>query len=221
MIRICSILILSLISLDFYSQGIYEQYNHKNFRKSKELQQEIDPGNFRPELLNSAIFFATNEIRAKKKLRILDYHPKLERAATIHSDDMAKDNFFGHTNPKNARHREPEDRARRAGINNPKLAENVAEGFLLVYKAESSVIPGQPGEFFEPGTREPIPPHTYLSCADQLLKSWMNSKGHRKNILSVNGIEHGAGTSLFFMKGFNEMPAIKATQNFQWFEPVK
>ena len=49
----------------------------------------------------------------------------------------------------------------------------------------------------------------------------MNSPAHRANILSDKGKELGCGAYLFFKKDFNDMPMFKATQNFQWFEPIQ
>lgn len=201
-------------------QSIYDDLNHKNYRKSDILLQEVDPDNFKPELLNAAIFFATNEIRAKKKLGILKYHPLLSDAATIHSKDMAERDFFSHTNKKNKKHKEPDDRARVVGITNPKIAENIIEGFLLVYKSGQSIIPKDKGVFLDPATRKQLPFHTYISLADQLMVNWMSSDGHKANILSEDALELGCGTALFIMNDFNDMPAVKATQNFQWFYNV-
>lgn len=220
MVRIALISILSLFIQLISGQSIYEGLNHKNFRENEKLQQKIDPEDFNTELLNAAIFFATNEIRVKNKLSVLNYNSLLEKAATIHSKNMAKNDFFDHTNRKSRKYREPKDRAIAAGISNPKIAENIIEGFLLVYKSGESVIPKDKGAFIDPKTREQLPFQTYLSLTDQLMETWMNSKGHRANILSDKAIELGCGTTLYYMTEFNDMPAVKATQNFQWFYPV-
>ena len=176
------ILIVVFFSPYCYSQTMYQTTHYKNFRRNKELKQTITPSTFKPELLNAAIFFATNEIRAKKGLSVLSHNPKLELSATIHSKDMADLDFFNHTNNKNKAHRTPDDRAKEAGITNPKLAENIIEGFIIVYKSGDGVIPQGPGKFLNPKTKEPLPYHTYLSLADVLLDNWMHSPGHRKNI---------------------------------------
>ncbi len=217
MTKLALISILSLFIQIINGQTIYEELNHRNFRESEKLQRKINPEDFNPELLNAAIFFATNEIRAKKNLSVLKYNPLLAKAATIHSKDMVKGNFFNHTNNKNKKHREPEDRAKAAGISNPKIAENIIEGFLIVYSSGEKVNPGEKGEFFDPKTQKQLPFHTYISLADQLMKNWMNSKGHRANILSDEALELGCGTAFYYRTDFNDMPAIKTTQNFQWF----
>ncbi len=205
-----------------FSQAIYKKYNYKDFRKNNDFQEKIDIDHFDAELLNACIFFATNEIRAKKHLPILKYNTLLEKAASSHSGEMAKKNFFSHYNETEKKFYEPNDRARVAGISNPHLAENIIEGFILEYKAGTEVVPLSPGKFALPGGKEePLNTRSYLELTDQLLDDWMHSKGHKANILSVNAIQLGCGTTLFLMKDFNDMPAVKATQCFQEYKPIE
>ncbi|GJQ60460.1 MAG: CAP domain-containing protein [Candidatus Scalindua sp. AMX11] len=210
-----------LFCLHSFTQSIYGKVTYKNFREYSEFNEVVNPKNFKPEILNAAIFFATNEIRSKKRLSILDYHPLLEAAATLHSEEMVNKNFFGHTNKKNKRLEEPEDRAKVAGIVNASIAENVMEGFIINYKSGDKVVAQGPGEFSKQNSNQLLPAHTYLTLADQLLANWMNSKGHRANILSNKAVQLGCGTAFYKMQNFNDMPAVKATQNFQWFHKVK
>lgn len=202
-------------------QGVYKSYNHTNYKTNPDFKQEITPQNFDPERLSAAIYFATNEIRAKKRLGILPYNPKLAKAARMHSDQMAKKGFFSHTNRKNKKLREPDDRAKASGIKNPKLAENIIEGFLIRYTSGEKVVAAGEGKFKRQGSTKYIPPHTYLSLTGTLLKNWMKSPGHKANILSKNAVELGCGSAMYFMENFNQMPAVKVTQNFQWFEKSK
>ena len=220
--RIISSLIgLLIVSGTAHSQTIYKELNHTNFRKNRAFNEVVDHEKFDRELLNACIFFATNEIRAKKRRSILKYNYALEKTAMIHSLDMAEMDFFSHTNPGNSSRREPEDRAREAGVQNPKIAENIIEGFIIQYTSGMNVtIPG-PGEFENPKTGKKLQPHTYLSLTDDLMRMWMKSEGHRKNILSDKAIELGCGVALYYMTNFNDMPAVKATQCFQWFEAIK
>ena len=133
---------------------------------------------------------------------------------------MAELDFFNHTNSIQKNHEEPEDRARIAGITNPHIAENIIEGFVLKYTSGVEVISNAPGEFTDPKTDKPLTFHSYQSLTDELMRIWMNSKGHRANILSDKALELGCGTRLYYMKEFNDMPAVKATQSFQWYEAV-
>jgi uncharacterized protein YkwD len=219
--RILNLLLLVSLELStICSQALYAQLNHTDFRDYKPFHQTIEPKTFDASILNACIFFATNEVRVKHKLPPLKYHLALEASSTIHSKDMAELDFFNHSNKKIKNHREPEDRAREAGITNPHIAENIIEGFVLNYQSGKEVIADSPGKFIDAKTKEPLDTLTYLELTDNLIEMWMNSEGHRANILSSKAIELGCGTALYYMKNFNDMPAVKATQNFQWFEYV-
>lgn len=218
--RLIILLFTILFPLVLKSQGIYDSLNLADFRKYEPFNTKIDVKNFNAEILNAAVFFATNEIRKKHKLPQLKYNASLGVSATMHSTDMAKGNFFDHTNNKNKKHKEPEDRALLADIKNPHIAENIIEGFLLVYTSGDVVISGEPGVFYKNENYIPIPFRSYLELADELLRQWMDSEGHRDNILSKDAVELGCGSALFRMKDFNEMPCVKCTQNFQWFVPA-
>ncbi len=198
----------------------YGRLSVSNFRRDSSLNQIIDFEHPDYRRLNAAIFFATNEQRRLIRLRLLTYSAKLEESAAMHSKDMCDKNFFGHNNPGDRKKREPNDRARLVGIPNPYLAENIATAFGLQYEQGRDVVVKGAGKFSYPGRADLIPPHTYLSVADALLKSWMNSEGHRKNILSEKALQLGCGTCMYLDKGFNLMPTFIATQNFQEYEEI-
>jgi uncharacterized protein YkwD len=220
MYKVFIYLFLFFWSVTAYNQAVYTELNYTNYKSYIPFQQEIDVNNFDAKLLNACIFHATNEIRTKNKLPILQYNSSLEESATLHSMDMATQNFFSHSNPKNKQHREPIDRAKAVGISNPSIAENIIEGFIIKYKSGDNVIADSSGVFIDPKTNKKLGNHTYLSLTTELMRQWMNSKGHKANILSDKALELGCGTVLYYMNTFNKMPAVKATQNFQWFEKI-
>ena len=212
---------LSSVIIQTYAQGIYDSLTLDNFRNYKPFKESIEPGNFKPEILEAAIYFLTNEVRIKQNLKYLPYNIYLANGAKLHSHEMATKNFFNHTNPRNRKLREPEDRAEASGIINPKISENIIEGFIIEYQSNVKVLAPSPGVFLNQASKEKLPYRTYLALAEVIMKDWMNSKGHRKNILSKNAVQLGCGVSIYQMKNFNHMPAVKATQLFQWWEPVK
>lgn len=215
------ILIISFaISGIVKAQNAYQQMDHTNYRDSEAFNQTINTNAFNAETLNACIFFATNEIRAKKKLPLVSYHQLLEQAAMLHSKDMTELDFFSHTNPKVKEHRETSDRANKVGIETPYIAENIIEGFILEYEANSKVYPEGSGIFSDPKTGENIKTRTYLELSDNLLSLWMKSEGHKENILSKDALQLGCGSAIYFMPDFNNMPMVKATQCFQWFEEI-
>ena len=107
-----------------------------------------------------------NQSRKEAKLPPLALDPKLNKAAQGHASDMLKRNYYGHSSPEG---KSVADRYMQAGGNRWFLtAENIAKF-----------------------TRSPPP------VTDNLLKhlqeSWMNSPGHRKNILLKGLTEFGFG----------------------------
>ncbi len=219
-IKYCT-LVFAILTGNVYSQSDFYSYTLKNFRKAKEFNETIDLQNLDLARLNAVIFYLTNEQRVKKKLNELSYHPKLEESSTLHSENMVKDDFFSHYHPSSKQVRDPNDRARYVGIENPYLAENIVESFVLQYKAGDEVYPMGKGVFSYKQNGDPIQPHTYLGLGEAMIDRWMNSPQHRDNILSKKAVQLGCGTAFFRKDDFNEMPAVIATQNFQSFEAVR
>lgn len=202
-------------------RNYYNELMVKNFRQDSSFNQPVDFENPDYSRLNAALFFATNEQRSKNKLKILTWSPKLEKMAAMHSKDMKIQGFFNHLNPKDRKKKTPEDRARLVGISNPLIAENIATTFGMNYEQNRKVVVKGPGKFSYQGSNDLIPPRSYLEVADALVKAWMNSPGHRKNILSANAVQLGCGTSMYLDNDFNRMPTFMATQDFQEYEYIK
>ena len=203
------------------AQESYYSFTTETFRVQQVFQEAIDLKN--PDLtrLNAVVFYLTNEVRKKKKLTQVKYHPKLEEAAAIHSESMAKYDFFSHINKRSKKLRDPNARAGFVGIANPYLAENIIETFLLEYTAGDAVYPGKKGEFRYHPDDDPIKARTYISLGEVMLKAWMDSPDHRENILSKKAVQLGCGTAFYVKNDFNGMPAVIATQNFQLHEPLR
>lgn len=220
--RIIMILVLACSEqLATFAQKSYYSYTTENFREQQVFHDTIDLE--KPDLarLNAAIFYLTNEVRKKKRLSEVKYHPKLEEAAEIHSESMVKYDFFSHINKHSKKLRDPNERARFVGIANPYMAENIIETFLLEYTAGDAIYPGEFGEFRYHPEDDPIKPRTFLSIGEVMVKAWMDSPPHRENLLSKKAVQLGCGTAFYVKKNFNGMPTIIATQNFQLHEPLR
>jgi uncharacterized protein YkwD len=211
-----------LLAQDAWDYDLYDSVDHTNFRNLDIFYQEIDFDNIDYPLAHAAIFFVTNEKRVEHGLEPLEFAMELERAAWNHSKMMVEKNFFDHNNYKDRLRYSTEDRAKLAGISNPYIAENIAYTFGIQYIAGTSVYPidQEEGTFSYSSNGPLIPPHTYLSFAEELVAQWMNSPGHRANILSTNGLQMGCGIYFYMDKNFFNMPMFKATQNFQWYEMI-
>lgn len=152
-----------------------------------EAQREMSFSALDRNLLAAAIFHATNRQRVKHGFAVLEYDPAVSEAARHQASVMASRTFLGHENRWDPSLKTPLDRILKVGLKPRYLAENVAMEYVR------NMGPGQ--DFYtrtENGATvfsatpdgPPIPMHSYVTFAEMLLDGWMNSPGHRANILS-------------------------------------
>jgi len=149
---IISLKIIVLISGYSFAQisdnkDYYSELNLKNFRKEPLFNKQLNFDSIDFARLHAAIFFITNEERAKRRLSFLEYAPELEKAAQMHSRDMYEKKFFSHYNPSDRIKKTPNDRGALAGILNPYFAENIATSHGLKYKSGEKVFVRGDGQF--------------------------------------------------------------------------
>jgi uncharacterized protein YkwD len=220
-----------LLALLFYSTAFpranwhfsdYQTTTHRNFRSNKLFHQIIAFNQIDYPLLHAAIFFVTNEARVKNKRPPLTFALALERAAYHHSKRMVEQNFFNHENSSDKTRKTAQQRAQLAGIKNPMLAENIATHFGIQYQANSPIYPVDPlkGTFSYAPDGPLVPAHTYLSFAEAIVKQWLDSPGHRENILNRQALQLGCGVYFYSDLEFHNMPKFKATQDFQLYRNV-
>ena len=201
-----------------WNENFYKNYDEKTFTNFDAFNNVINIKKIDYPLLHAAVFYCTNAERAKRRLKFLKWSLNLEIAAYNHSKDMVKRNYFKHLSKS-----EVQNRGKLAGITNPNLAENIATIFPLNYNPskayythkKNSSINGDFRFSYDNNESNLIPFHSYLTFAKSLVKQWMNSTGHRENILSKNALELGVGV---YLKVEDNFPKFYATQNFQWFE---
>tara|TARA_S200000501_G_scaffold254834_1_gene238806 strand:+ start:17 stop:745 length:729 start_codon:yes stop_codon:yes gene_type:complete len=201
-----------------WNKELYDKYNERNFINFQSFNNIINLKKIDYPLLHAAVFYCTNIERIKKARAALKWSLNLEIAAYNHSKAMVEKNFFDHLSDKKI-----EKRYKSAGILNPIFAENIATEFGLKYKKgneyytheKNSSINGEFRFSYKNDEANLLPFHSYLSFAKELVKSWMKSNGHRKNILSTNGLELGVGV---YFKNENGFPMFYSTQNFQRYE---
>ena len=182
------------------------------------FQEAVDPENFDASKARAACFYATNEQRAKHGKKALERNALLEASAQLHADRMTNKGFFSHEDPHSKALRTPDDRGRKVGVPNPKFAENIAFVTTIDYESGRPVYGrGGPGKYSYTPDGPLVPTHTYASLARDTLEGWMNSPGHRRNILDGNALELGCGFAFIWKNSF---PSANAVQNFQLYEPV-
>lgn len=223
-------LIASLIAfVSFYASGIspaglilnwgqQTQENVQNELKTPALNQPESPVHNAPESkiagqpndtllkpiskiaeLEQGIHEWTNHYRKQHGLKMLSFNVELGDIARAHSQDMAASNYFSHTN---LRGEEPTQRAERANFHCniylgnfwylKGISENIWQGWTYSY-----TVGGVPGGF-----------STMDQLAQTAVDDWMNSPGHRKNILTEFWESEGIGVAI------TEEGKVYATQNF-------
>jgi hypothetical protein len=127
--------------------------------------------------IEELVFEYTNAQRSKFGLYRLKEYEGLNKTARYHSGNMAGSGFFSHTDQHGLSPQE------RAGQLLPGLLGGIGENIAYVSGSDEKTI------------------------ASDLLRSWMNSEGHRANILSSEYTHLGVGVSLAGER-------VYATQNF-------
>lgn len=113
--------------------------------------------------VEQAIFNKVNEERAKAGVSPLSYNSTMEKYARIKSQDMGDNNYFSHADLSG----------------NYITSKMKADG--VSYKAWGENIA------YIGGITDPT------ALANKFMENWMNSEGHRKNILSANFDSIGIG----------------------------
>ena len=194
-----------------WDQKDYESYNVSRFFDREDVNQRINLKSVDRELMEAAIFFATNEIRLENNKRIFRFHPILWQSSRLHSEAMAMHNFFDHQNRRNKKLRTTSDRINQAGGGFRGYAENIAD--INIYKL------GKKGTYFVNHHGEkvnkqgkPLQTRTYKELAQEVVNRWMHSTGHRRNIMASNTYL-GCGISEVAYSN-DGIPRLLITQNF-------
>ena len=180
-------LVYSQLRLHQWNNSYYNKYNYSTFQNLSIIHKEIDLKNIDYELFSAAIFYATNIERVKYGRNVFRHSLSLEKAAQGHSKDMVTHNFYSHTSPVNGK-RSMSDRLRIVGISSSYSAENIHNDNL-----------SNP---------------TYWTFASALVKDWMDSPGHKANILNSRLTYLGCGVYVSSQTSAYGQVWVKSTQNF-------
>lgn len=129
--------------------------------------------------IENLILEKINEERVSVGLSPLVSESHLYQMAKFHSEDMAKRKYFSHTSPDG---RTVEDRRIASGYTSSYVGENILEypcsPIIGIYIIPIPNLPPSPEEI-----------------SSKSVKLWMNSPGHRANILNVNYREIGIASA--------------------------
>ncbi|WP_218969714.1 CAP domain-containing protein [Candidatus Synechococcus spongiarum] len=164
-----------------------------------------------PSSIESWIIHYTNAEREAAGLRSLTHDPAISTIAREHSRDMAKFGLYHEIHGKN-----PTDRALEAGYDCRAYRGDGSYSFGLsenIYKYPK--ISEWSGRLME---IVPISFHSDQTMASALVKGWMNSPGHRRNILDISARRIGVGVVIredrIARSAGLHQETVFATQNF-------
>ncbi|MFC6904229.1 CAP domain-containing protein [Halalkalicoccus tibetensis] len=139
-------------------------------------------GDVSSDEVEAEIHAQVNEIRAEHGLSELDHDDEIAGIARTHSQDMNERDYFSHTNP------EGESPADRFGDLHPSECRAVGENLAYI---QTGIGSG--------GSAEEI--------AERIVQGWMDSEGHRENILRDGWDSEGIGV-------YMDDGRVDATQKF-------
>ena len=168
---------------------------------SGEIFEEIEDYG-KPEInieqLEKRIHELMNEERKSNGLNVFSWNDKIAQAARYHSDDMAARNFYSHDSP------EGNDflwRYHKVGFNC-----EIDRGNIIYQGAENIHQNWLASSFYSGGV--PASYNSQEDLAQTAVSGWMNSPGHRQNILTPYFTQEGIGV------GISENGKVYFTQNF-------
>lgn len=151
------------------------------------VQARVDLADFDPELMAVAIFHATNRVREQLGLTPFVHLPALDRAADQKASIGILQGQLTHENPLPLT-ATPADRVRAAGVDYRAVAENIAQQSLFDLPPGVTEVGvrrrGGRNEFYRVDTKQPVQLQTYATFADNVVRAWMNSPGHRANLVN-------------------------------------
>jgi uncharacterized protein YkwD len=155
------------------------------FTKQAGLEARLTVDAVDRELLAAAIFHETNRVRCQAGLPALPWLEKLNEAAEIQSHVGVMFRPPSHTNPF-VDIGTPMERVKFTGLVPRYVAENIA--LIAIYDLGPASSFGisrhrESTTYIDLRTGLELKPHTYASYAGMVVQAWMNSPGHRKNIM--------------------------------------
>jgi len=140
--------------------------------------------------LEKQVHELTNEYRIKNGLGALSWDDKLSNVARSHSEDMASRNYFAHETLEG---KNPTDRGASQGYTCQKVIG------MLIYSGIAENI-FQNNLYDRVWTTNGIPTSYDWNTLDEIASStvdgWMDSPGHRKNILTKTIDKEGIGVAI-------------------------
>jgi uncharacterized protein YkwD len=130
-----------------------------------------------------------NKERKKDKVVALELDEELSRIARAHSEDMAKRKFFAHVNPDK---RDASDRGKLVGY----ICRKVYVGYFTQGLAENIYQGSLYRQIRISGNLRTYEWYSAEEIAEETVEGWMDSPGHRENILTKTYDRAGLGIAI-------------------------
>jgi uncharacterized protein YkwD len=157
-----------------------------DFARQPALDERIEVARFDRVLMARAIFHETNQVRLKLGLPAFGRLPELDEAADLEAAVGKVYQPPSHTNPF-PMIGTPLARVQYVGLKSEMVSENIA--LLSIYETDAGVgmvVREGRRHFVHPETHVELQRATYRGFARYVVQSWMESPGHRANIINVS-----------------------------------
>ena len=145
-------------------------------------QRAINPNSPNLGTFSATVRYYANIERCKRGLTPFAADAGLLNAATVHSEYMADAQSLSHKS--NVRgYRNLKERMRSSNVSMRTAGENIGQNFLYVLGGKNISLASRGRcKFTYSDTGADVPQHSYASLASELVRSWMASSQHRKNL---------------------------------------
>lgn len=169
--------------LCFFCIAAVSEGREKDIASPPPSGRSVSPGR-----LEKKIHSLINRERIKRGLRVLSWNETLHGIARKYSEDMARRGFFSHEDPEGRTFR---DRYKTAGFQC-----RISRGDKVFLGAENiSQDNLREAAFFQDG-KVSYSYKTEDRIARSVVKRWMRSEGHRRNILTPYFSREGVGVAI-------------------------
>jgi len=162
-------------------------------------------------LLDASVRAEVNYHRCRAGLSPLRSETRLRKIASGHSKWMAKARNMSHRSTVSGR-RTLGERIKGSGLRWKAAAENIGMVYRFRMEKRQFFINDAASCQFTNSAGQKIPPHSYKSLARYVVGLWMDSPGHRKNILDRR--MRMVGTAISLDKRAKHCGTYYITQNF-------
>lgn len=168
--KLLIIIILGVLFFDLPARNLAD-LSADEFILSSSFNSPIDLKAVDSYLIELGVLHLSNQYRVEKGRVPLSYNQSLAQAAIMHSEQMQSYRFFAHINKRNSQLSTMDRRATAVGyVNYQSLAENIYYGAI-----------------------ELDDPKTYRELCSTIVNAFIESKGHRVNLLASDINDMGCG----------------------------